>query len=158
KQQWLLFKAKDEHADAKLDIVASRPESVASGRRLTRGPEPAKVLGKPQLTVGNPAHKPSKLPGRDLGGVTPDKLLERVFPPMLATLVAAPPPDEGSWWLEVKYDGFRALAGLAGGRVALQSRNGLDLSGRFPQVARALAEIAVADAVLDGEICALDAR
>src|SRR5262249_39158401 len=119
------------------DVVAERPESVVSGRSLTRGPEPAKVLGRPR--------------------VTPDKLLERVFPPMLATLIGAPPPDEASWQLEGKYDGFRAPARLAGRRVPLLSRNGLDLAGRFPDVARALAEITVGDAVLDGEIAARDA-
>src|SRR5262249_14973138 len=88
--------------------------------------------------------------------VTPEALLERVFPPMLATLVDEPPPDARHWLLEVKYDGFRALAGLAGGRVALESRNALDLAGRFPRIAGALAGITVGEAVVDGEICALD--
>jgi len=90
--------------------------------------------------------------------MTPEKLIETVFPPMLASLVAAPPADESGWLLELKYDGFRALAGLAGGRVALWSRNRLDLAGRFAQVAGALAELDVGDAVLDGEICAFDTR
>jgi bifunctional non-homologous end joining protein LigD len=138
KAQWLLFKAKDGAADPRYDVVAERPESVASGRRVTRGPEPAEVLARPRAT--------------------PEALLERLSPPMLATLVDAAPPDPASWRLEVKYDGFRALAGLAGGRVALWSRNGLDLATRFPQVARALAEVVVGEAVVDGEICALDAR
>ncbi|MBI4509268.1 MAG: hypothetical protein HY698_06505 [Deltaproteobacteria bacterium] len=56
---------------------------------------------------------------------------------------------------EVKYDGYRALAGITAERVALQSRNGLDLSRRFPAVADALAELDVAEAVLDGEIIAV---
>ena len=42
KQQWLLFKAKDEDARDDYYVVEERPESVVSGRRLTRGPEPAK--------------------------------------------------------------------------------------------------------------------
>ena len=138
KQQWLLFKAKDAEARTDYDVIAERPESVVSGRRLTRGPETAKVLARPR--------------------VTPETLLDRVFPPMLATLVAEPPGDESAWILEVKYDGFRALAGLAGGRTALKTRNALDLAERFPQVARALAKVVVGEAVLDGEICALDAK
>jgi bifunctional non-homologous end joining protein LigD len=54
--------------------------------------------------------------------------------------------------LEVKYDGFRALAGVSGGKVSLQSRNGLDLAPRFPTVAPALARLVVGEAVLDGEV------
>ncbi len=138
KAQWLLFKAKDEHANARYDVVAERPESVVSGRKLTRGPEGQKILRAPR-------------PG-------PDKLLEKIFPPMLATLVAQPPPDEASWLFELKYDGFRALAGLSSGRVAMVSRNNLDLAGRFPGVAKALTRVQVADAVLDGELCALDEK
>ncbi len=91
-------------------------------------------------------------------GAAPEALLERVFPPMLATLVAHPPADDADWLFELKYDGFRALAGLAAGRVALWSRNRLDLAERFGGVARALARLRVPEAVLDGEIVALDAR
>src|SRR5262249_10614994 len=46
------------------------------------------------------------------------------------------------------------LAGLAGGRVSLQSRNGRDLGARFPTIAPALARITVGEAVLDGEVVA----
>ncbi len=56
--------------------------------------------------------------------------------------------------LEVKYDGFRALAALAGGRVALQSRNGLDLASRFPGVIAALTRFGSSTAVIDGELVA----
>ncbi|HEV7921535.1 MAG TPA: DNA ligase D [Thermoanaerobaculia bacterium] len=88
---------------------------------------------------------------------SPEQLLRRVFPPMLATLTDAPPPDEKNWLFELKYDGFRAVAGLAGGDLALWSRNELDLAGRFPQIAKALMKIK-GEMVLDGEIVALDAH
>ncbi|MGZ6163553.1 MAG: DNA polymerase ligase N-terminal domain-containing protein, partial [Myxococcaceae bacterium] len=39
KAQWLLFKAKDGTERPDYDVVAERPESVASGRRVTRGPQ-----------------------------------------------------------------------------------------------------------------------
>jgi bifunctional non-homologous end joining protein LigD len=133
KQQWLLFKAKDATAAPGFDVVAERPESVVSGRRLTRGPVAARTLRAP--------HPP------------PLDLLLRVWPPMLATL-AGPEDVRGPHRLEVKYDGFRALAALSGGAVSLQSRNGLDLARRFPSVARALGRIVVGEAVLDGEIVA----
>src|SRR5262249_30435600 len=78
--------------------------------------------------------------------------------PMLATLASRLPPDEAEWLYELKYDGFRALAGLSGGRVALWSRNRLDLGSRFPSVAKALGRVVVGDAVIDGEIVAFDAQ
>ena len=37
---------------------------------------------------------------------------------------------------EVKWDGYRALAYVRGGEAKLVSRNGNDLTGRFPQVAK----------------------
>ena len=38
KSSWLMFKAKDRHANAAYDVVVERPESVVSGRQGTRGP------------------------------------------------------------------------------------------------------------------------
>jgi bifunctional non-homologous end joining protein LigD len=80
------------------------------------------------------------------------------YRPMLAASSEALPYGEG-WVFEPKWDGFRAIVTVSGGQVALTSRNGNDLTGRFPDVARS-AKLAVraADAVLDGEICALDER
>jgi bifunctional non-homologous end joining protein LigD len=131
-----LWKSKDEAANPGYDVLAERPESVATGRAWTRGPERAKVL--------RAVHPP------------PEELLDRVFPPMLATLVDAPPPDEANWVCEVKYDGFRALCALSGGRVAMWSRNRLDLAGRFPAIADALGKLVVGEAVIDGEAVSLD--
>jgi len=78
------------------------------------------------------------------------------YVPMLATL--APDVPRGQGWLhEVKWDGYRAIARVAGGEATLTSRRGNDLTGRFAHVARALARaVRTPDCVLDGEVCALD--
>jgi bifunctional non-homologous end joining protein LigD len=78
------------------------------------------------------------------------------YAPMLSTSSEALPDGE-EWVYEPKWDGFRAIVTVSGGEVTLTSRNGNDLTQRFRDVARA-ARIAIrsADAVLDGEICALD--
>jgi len=78
------------------------------------------------------------------------------YSPMLATSSERLPRGEG-WIYEPKWDGFRALVTVAGGDVTLTSRNGNDLTERFREVARA-AQLAIrsANAILDGEICALD--
>lgn len=74
---------------------------------------------------------------------------------MLAVLVDGIPSDESQWVYELKYDGFRALAATSGGNAAMLSRNGLDLAGRFPAVAAAVARLRKHEAVLDGEIVAI---
>ena len=135
KAQWLMFKAKDGTERPDYDVVAERPESVVSGRVETRGPERKGALRAPRAA--------------------PDAILKAYFPPMLATLVDEAPA--GEWHAEVKYDGYRALCALSNGRVAMWTRNGLDLTTRYPRIARALSGVVVGDAVIDGEICVLDA-
>ena len=88
----------------------------------------------------------------------PEALLRKVFPPMLATLTTAPPRDENEWIYELKYDGFRAVTAISGGELAMWSRNEIDLAPRFPKVAEALRKLKVPEAVLDGEIVALDEK
>ncbi len=80
------------------------------------------------------------------------------YEPMLATLAADAPAGEG-WTFEVKWDGYRALAYVRGGECRLLSRNANDLTPRFADVAKAVARAAKSpDAVIDGEVCALDER
>ncbi len=78
------------------------------------------------------------------------------YEPMLATLVGELPRGAG-WLFEPKWDGYRALAYVRGGEATLLSRRGNDLTGRFAPVAKALPNaLRSPDAVLDGEVCALD--
>jgi bifunctional non-homologous end joining protein LigD len=86
----------------------------------------------------------------------PERREHRVYAPMSATLVDELPRSD-EWMFEVKWDGYRALAYLAGADVTLRSRRSNDLTARFPGVARALpGAVKTPDCVLDGELCALD--
>jgi bifunctional non-homologous end joining protein LigD len=77
--------------------------------------------------------------------------------PMLATLgTEAAIDDESEWAFEMKWDGIRAIAEVRGGEVRLSSRNGIDVTAAYPELA-ALATAADGDCVLDGEIVALGA-
>ncbi len=62
----------------------------------------------------------------------------------------------GRWRCEIKFDGYRALAVLGRGRVELWSRNHKPLDPDYPEVTAALAKLKCDDAILDGEIVALD--
>ena len=75
---------------------------------------------------------------------------------MLATLTDAP-FDDADWIFESKWDGFRMVASIERGSVTLYSRNGKIISHSYMGVAKALEKIKH-DAVLDGELVALDAH
>lgn len=83
------------------------------------------------------------------------------FPPEIKPMLASSSddinftnPDE--WAYEMKWDGVRAICYLAGGRAKILSRRGLDVTATYPEIADALTKITVDNAVLDGEIVALD--
>lgn len=75
--------------------------------------------------------------------------------PMLATLVDGP-FDDREWLFEVKWDGYRAVAYLENGKLRLVSRNQNVLTGDFPEVAGLPRHVRAQQAVIDGEIVALD--
>ncbi|MGB9235325.1 MAG: non-homologous end-joining DNA ligase [Terriglobales bacterium] len=75
--------------------------------------------------------------------------------PMLATSIDKP-FDNPDWLFEIKWDGYRAVAFIDGGRVRLVSRNQNDLSAQFPELAALPQFVKARRAILDGEIVALD--
>jgi bifunctional non-homologous end joining protein LigD len=81
-------------------------------------------------------------------------LLRATWPPMKAILATPADVSSETHLLEVKYDGYRALIGVTDGAALILSRNGLDRTDDFPEVAAAAARLDVEGAVLDGEIVA----
>ena len=79
------------------------------------------------------------------------------IPPMLATLVEEP-PRAGQWLYEPKLDGVRVLVYANAGNVRLFSRNRKPLDGAYPELVDALSFAVRGDAVLDGEVVAVDPR
>jgi len=74
---------------------------------------------------------------------------------MLATLVREPFHKAG-WVYEEKYDGYRILAYKEGTRVHLYSRNAIDRTDRFPEVATAMSALRPSTLLLDGEVSVFD--
>jgi len=71
--------------------------------------------------------------------------------------LSAPVVPDGIWRCEIKFDGYRAVAVLNGNRAELWSRNHKPLTADYPEIVAALEAIPCRNAVLDGEIVALDA-
>ncbi|TMJ68887.1 MAG: DNA ligase D [Alphaproteobacteria bacterium] len=80
----------------------------------------------------------------------PDKLQ-----PQLATL-AGQAPDGPEWLHEIKYDGYRLLARIEGGKVRLITRGGLDWTAKFRSLADQLGELPLDSALIDGELVHLE--
>ena len=80
----------------------------------------------------------------------------RRYQPMLATLAEEVPKGDG-WTFEIKWDGYRIIATVAGGEPELRTRKDQDYTQRFENVAKELAKaLKTPDCVVDGEVCALD--
>jgi bifunctional non-homologous end joining protein LigD len=99
-----------------------------------------------------------------------DWLIHRMDPPAspreampehLAPMLAHPgrlPPDDERWAYEVKWDGVRALLYWRPGRLRIESRNGNEIGVRYPELRALGRQLGMREAVLDGEIVALDER
>lgn len=176
KTNWLLIKNNSPAYDA--PMRAERDVSVLSGRTLEQiaGEEPA---GPSRRSSGTKKPGPSKPPrgaSRRSSGETGRDRIQAAAPkrrgtskhstsaanlapaeyvaPMKALSVEAIP--DGDWRLEIKLDGYRAVAVINGDQIELWSRNHKPLTGEYPEVIEALRAVRCANAVIDGEIVALD--
>jgi bifunctional non-homologous end joining protein LigD len=136
RENWLLVKERDRYAEPATDPVQRWTRSVATGRDL------------PEIAAGD-ADPPAR--GRSHPNARPPEFVA----PELATLVATP-PGGNDWLHEIKFDGYRAIAAIGGGRVRIYTRSGQDWTKKFATVAQALAKLDVKSALLDGEIVVLD--
>jgi bifunctional non-homologous end joining protein LigD len=73
--------------------------------------------------------------------------------PMLAR-TGRLPREDGRWAYEVKWDGVRAIGYAEGGRLKLLSRNGNDITPRYPELRELGRALGAREAVLDGEVVA----
>ena len=66
------------------------------------------------------------------------------------------PRDDDGWAYEIKWDGVRAIGYAEGGRLRLASRNGNNITPRYPELRELGRALGTHEAVLDGEVVALD--
>jgi bifunctional non-homologous end joining protein LigD len=164
KRNWLLVKQRDSFARSgdEADVTSSLPESVLSGRKIEdlgagarakAGARAQRTRKRPKRAARAPRASALALV-RGQSKATRAELPEFVEP-QLAILVDHAP--EGDAWLhEVKYDGYRMLARLDGGRVRWLSRNGLEWSRGLSALSDDLRALAARRALLDGELVALE--
>src|SRR6266446_2784437 len=142
--EWLMMKHKDAAEDSAWNIE-EHDGSVLTGRTLEEIKEelPPK---RPLIPI-----RPEELQGAHRSSI-PSKI-----EPMLATLSDRPFSDP-NWLFEIKWDGVRAMARIENGDLTLLSRTGADMTKRYPELSSLPNALAAREAILDGEIVALDAR
>ncbi|WP_291314847.1 ATP-dependent DNA ligase [Corynebacterium sp. UBA2622] len=65
--------------------------------------------------------------------------------------------DGHTWVHEMKWDGYRIIAGIDHGTVSMRSRGGKDYTSMFPHARELASLVDASTAVLDGELVAFDA-
>jgi len=123
----------------KIAQPARRKASAAKPHGAKRAPRASAAEKKPAKESKSAKAKPAGTP------------LPEFVPPQLATLRGEAPSEPG-WRHEVKFDGYRIQARLDRGEVRLLTRKGLDWTGKFPNVAAAVADLPAETALLDGEL------
>jgi bifunctional non-homologous end joining protein LigD len=142
--EWLLLKHKDDLVDSSWQID-EHDGSVLTGRTIEEISEEAP-----------PKRSPSPIQASELTGARQGPMPSTIEP-MLATVTARPFSDP-DWLFEIKLDGVRAVAWIANGAVMFRSRNNLDITSRYPDLASLPKAFGARQAILDGEIAAFDER
>jgi len=142
--EWLMIKHKDTDVDPEWDVDA-HDGSVLTGRTLE---EIAEELP--------PKREPSLLRPQELEGARKMEMPGKIGLMLASTL--GKPFSDANWLFEIKWDGVRTLARIADGTVKLTSRNGNDVTGQYPELGELPKVISAREAIVDGEIVALDEK
>lgn len=168
RDNWLLRKIDDKFAGASGDLVDRALTSVVTGRTMTEIAAGKGGAREWQSKKGDSVHsKENTAPSRPKKVSTSRKPAAKSIKagdtmppfqsPQLATLVDQVPTGT-NWLHEVKYDGYRTLIAVGGGKAKAFTRTGLDWSDRFAPIVEAAAATVLQPALIDGEVVALDAR
>ncbi len=144
-EQWLLIKKRDATAVPGWD-AEDFPQSVKTGRTNDEV-----KANRDAIWI---SEQPAAVAEIDLGRAVDRPMPDRIEP-MAATLAgkAFSDPD---WLFEIKWDGYRVEAVVRDGKVKLWTRNLKDAETYFPSFLSPPTWIDAREAIVDGEVVALD--
>lgn len=165
---WLLIKHHDDYSleENGAAILEENMTSVASGRSMEQIAEGKGRKPRPFMMAhadveanavwdskhGLAADERKKRSRKNVATCTAVDLPDFIEPQLCETVSRPPAGDD--WLHEIKFDGYRIQMRVAGHKVTLKTRRGLDWTARYPEIADAASELP--DCIIDGEICALD--
>ena len=144
-EQWLLIHKRDPDARPGWD-AEDHPTSVKTGRT---NDEVKDDRDAPWISAA-----PAPQAEVDLSAAVEAPMPDRVEP-MLATLATRPFRDD-DWLYEIKWDGYRMGAAVRDGKVRTWTRGGGDAEAYFPGLLSPATWIDAREAIVDGEVVALD--
>ncbi|WP_062733368.1 DNA ligase D [Sphingobium abikonense] len=158
RENWLLRKVEDDAAGPSEALVDKALTSILTGRSM------AEIAADKQASHSLAGARKddfakSMQSARDHNADVKRKTKRRAprapafVAPQLATLVDDVPTGN-DWLHEIKFDGYRSLISVAGDKVRVFTRNGLDWTEKFPALVRSLAALDLPPALIDGEIVA----
>jgi bifunctional non-homologous end joining protein LigD len=158
KAAWLADAIARVEKKKKLKTAENAEDAEKIGRKKNAkkrsAPDPPNEL---QGVSAKPAA--AKTPKFSASAVLVSSPIKRPMPtaihPMLAESVDKP-FDGDDWLFEIKWDGYRAIAFLEDEKARLVSRNQNDLTPRYPELKDMGQFIKAKQAILDGEVVALD--
>ncbi|AKM10204.1 DNA ligase D [Croceicoccus naphthovorans] len=160
RENWLLRKIRDDHAEDGDPLIQHELTSVLTGRSMAE--IAADKQGRYSLAGKKDADfaaQMAKAADRNEAKAKPRKRRAAGQPkfrkPQLATLVDAVPAGNG-WMHEIKFDGYRAMIAAAGNKVTVWTRSGKDWTDKFGPLVDALAALDLPPCLIDGEIVAYD--
>lgn len=148
--QWLIIKGGTpmKPVSKKLDDT-----SVASGKTMKELSLGDRIW---QSKETHPSAVRPKAPAKTKSKPKTSGRIPAFVEPMKAKLRNDPPA--GKWQYEIKFDGWRALALKGGSQSRLLSRNEKDFGAKFPEIMDSISALDADDAIIDGEIVALDEK
>ncbi|QZH76451.1 MAG: DNA ligase D [Erythrobacter sp.] len=160
RENWLLRKLADDHAEAGDALVERELTSVLTGRAMAQiaadkegqfalsGKQDDAFLEQMQKASAHNASAAKPKSRRKTAAPLP-----KWRQPQLATLVDHVPAGN-RWMHEIKFDGYRALVACKGREVRVYTRNGKDWTDKFAPLVSSFAELDLPPSLIDGEIVA----
>lgn len=166
---WLLIKHRDQFAveENGAAVLEENDTSIASGRAMDaiasgKGRKPKPFMLQAGQVEANAVwdsrtglaaeERKEKTRGKAKPHAVAVDLPDFIAPQLCETL--ARPPSGSGWLHEIKFDGYRIQMRVVNGEATLKTRKGLNWTAKYPAIASASSNLP--DAIIDGEICALD--
>ncbi|HET9440883.1 MAG TPA: DNA ligase D [Longimicrobiales bacterium] len=139
-KEWLLIKERDGYVSTDPQVYSE--QSILSG-----------------LTVEQLKHHESPAAGVIAELQKLNAVRRRIRPHDVTVMLAESrdkPFSRSGWLFEMKYDGYRLIAGREDNDVVLLSRNKRALTSTFPEIVRALQALPFDRIIIDGEVVVTD--
>ncbi len=150
--EWLLLKKRDAFAvpgwdpeDHSRSVITGRTQEEIAQELDPTDPPKAK---SPQRET----KKLEKIVGARRGP------MPAIVSPMLAELGKGNPLSGKEWLYEIKWDGVRAVCFLDGNSLRILARSGNDITRQYPELSVLSHHLKAHQAIVDGEIAALDEK